>query len=662
MYLLRIEVGEEVLNKVSRYYDFHWSCQGGIVEQDVVDELPSSLRNAVSSHIGGALVHSLPFLCKSDEATMQLVASVLVPRVFMPGDRIVQEGERGIEMYFIKSGKVVVTSSDLSESSPLRVLSRDDFFGESCLLGSTVSGATVTACTYCECLSLNRDDFQQATVGSQQVKIDLANLVLQAKTKNKRAMQNFAAHPKCQRLMMEPSTSKGSTSSSTGHAMLLPGSLFLLLWSTFLLGICVYNAWIIPFRLAFDTSNSSMVIDWVFDAFFGLDMVLNYLFIAYIHNGELITDASKIRHHYLSSRFKMDLISTLPFDLIGYYMFPGTPIVGELLRLLKMFRLPSHFGTLETLFLFLEDHHVSLAGLRLVEFLSGVILFAHWAACGFFFFARWKSSRAVCLDTGCVWDGTWIQKQIHHGKLPIDGGATWQQYIRSFNWALPTLVVVVIGDVVPITSPETLYAFLLMAIGVTVNAAIVGNVANIVANLESDSSDFAQRVDQIRNYMHKHHLSYDLHARVDEFTRYLWSAHSGNVSEDDFVLRLPYTLQTDVIAQTRTRLLVQCPFFDFCTNDIVKALALCLKPLTFSPGEVVCAAGDFGQSMFFLERGTMQVAPSDGSAVLATLTSGSFFGETALFLKQPRSSSVCAVTFCDVFELGKENFLCCMST
>ena len=222
MYLLRIEVGEEVLNKVSRYYDFHWSCQGGIVEQDVVDELPSSLRNAVSSHIGGALVHSLPFLCKSDEATMQLVASVLVPRVFMPGDRIVQEGERGIEMYFIKSGKVVVTSSDLSESAPLSVLSRDDFFGESCLLGSTVSGATVTACTYCECLSLNRDDFQQATVGSQQVKIDLANLVLQAKMKNKRAMQNFAAHPKCQRLMMEPSTSKGSTSSSTGHAMLLP--------------------------------------------------------------------------------------------------------------------------------------------------------------------------------------------------------------------------------------------------------------------------------------------------------------------------------------------------------------------------------------------------------------------------------------------------------
>jgi len=651
MYLLRISVGGDVLDKVAQYYDYHWTCQGGVVEQDVMDELPNSLQNAISSHISGPLLHSLPFLSRCDEATLQMVASVLIPRVFMPNDCIVKEGERGVEMYFVKSGEVVVTSSAISV--PLRVLSKNDFFGESCLLGSSVSGATVKASTYCECLSLNRDDFQQVITGCKQVKVDLANIVIQAKNKNSRSIRNFEKHPKCLRLTMEASsdTDADTKAKSTTPAMFLPGSLFLLLWSSFLLSICIYNAWIIPFRLAFDTANNSIVIDWVFDTCFVLDVVLNYLFIAYVHNGELITDSKRIKRNYMATRFKMDLISTFPFDLAAYYLFPGTPLIGEMLRLLKMFRLGRHFGTLEKLFLFLEDHHISLAGLRLVEFLSGVVLFAHWAACGFFLFARWKSSRAECEVLGCEWEGTWIQKQIEDGKLPIDGGATWQQYIRSFNWALPTLVVVVIGDVVPITSPETLYAFLLMAIGVTVNAAIVGNVANIVANLESDSSDFARRVDQIRSYMHKHHLSYDLHARVDDFTRYLWSAHGGNLSEDDFVLRLPYTLQTDVITQTRTRLLMNCPFFDYCTSDVVKALALCLKPSLFSPGEIICAAGDFGQSMFFLEQGKVQVF-SD-SKVLATLGSGSFFGETALFLKQPRSSSVCASSFCDIFELGK---------
>jgi len=159
-----------------------------------------------------------------------------------------------------------------------------------------------------------------------------------------------------------------------------------------------------------------------------------------------------------------------------------------------------------------------LAGLRLVEFLSGVILIAHWAACGFFLIARLKSRQNDCLGVverdalaKCLWKGTWINKQIYDGKLPNDGGVTWQHYIRSFNWALPTLVVVVIGDVIPTTNPETLYAFLLMAGGVTVNAAIIGNVANIVANLETDSSNFAQRVDDVRNYMHNHHLPWELH-------------------------------------------------------------------------------------------------------------------------------------------------------
>ena len=89
-----------------------------------------------------------------------------------------------------------------------------------------------------------------------------------------------------------------------------------------------------------------------------------------------------------------------------------------------------------------------------------------------------------------------------------------------------------------------------------------------------------------------------------------------------------------MISQTRTRLLLQCPFFDFCTDDVIKSLALCLKPCQFNAGDVIIHADDFGQSMFFLENGTVQVVPSDGSAVLATLVSGSFFGETSVSEKK----------------------------
>lgn len=70
-------------------------------------------------------------------------------------------------------------------------------------------------------------------------------------------------------------------------------------------------------------------------------------------------------------------------------------------------------------------------------------------------------------------------------------------YIRSFDWALPTLVVVVIGNVMPITSAETPYVFLWIVIGVSIDATIIGNVANIVANLETDSTEFVERLGAI---------------------------------------------------------------------------------------------------------------------------------------------------------------------
>ena len=95
MYLLRVKVDDDVLDKVSQYYDYHWSRQGGVIEQEVVDELPISLRNAVSSHISGALSRSLPFFSRCDEATINTIASVLIPRVFMPNDCIVQ-GKRNL--------------------------------------------------------------------------------------------------------------------------------------------------------------------------------------------------------------------------------------------------------------------------------------------------------------------------------------------------------------------------------------------------------------------------------------------------------------------------------------------------------------------------------------------------------------------------------------
>jgi voltage-gated potassium channel len=60
--------------------------------------------------------------------------------------------------------------------------------------------------------------------------------------------------------------------------------------------------------------------------------------------------------------------------------------------------------------------------------------------------------------------------------------------------------------------------------------------------------------------------------------------------------------------------------------------------------------------MFFISRGQCEVIGTDGRTVVATLRGGDFFGEIALLEHRPRSASVRAATYCDLYRLDKESF------
>eukprot|EP00804_Cyclotella_cryptica_P021886 CCRYP_000852-RA/>CCRYP_000852-RA protein AED:0.03 eAED:0.03 QI:454/0.9/0.90/1/0.7/0.72/11/722/2116 len=665
-----VNLGDDAIEKIISYYNHNWSRQGGVVDQEIMDELSTPLRTYVASYINESTISSAPFFSRCDETTKQLILSALQHRQFIPSDVIVEEGVAGNEMFFLHRGEATATVAYMPKI-PFRIFRSGDYFGEGGLLRmSPTNFETVTASMYCECFSLARNHFDEALEGSsivKDVKADIANFQLKSIIKSKKILQNISQHSKCIRLTVESELVEESSSTTLKSAWVLPPtSTYYLIWNCFLFAACVYNAWTIPFRLAFKTSlDSSTFMDWVFDMLFLLDMLVNYRCVGFTEDGEVITDIGRIKRNYMLRRFKTDILSSFPFYLIVFRFWPrvsSTTIgfyIRNMLRVLKLLRFPRYFGVIEKVFAVLQDKNIPLAPMRLVEFFGGVIFIAHFAACGFFTFARWNkkncSGSEDMLSLGCQWDGTWIKRQIYNGKLPAGGGEVWQQYIRSFNWALPTLVVVVIGDVVPTTSPETLYAFLWMFIGMTINASIIGNVANIVANLESEQNDFATKVDEIKRYMFRHHLSYDLHSKVDAFTRYLWIAHKGSTNDDDFILRLPHSLRT-ITLQRRLKHIQNCPFFDFCSSDIVDSLSMCMRPLVFCAGDTIAHSGDMGQEMFFLERGKVIVVSSDRqSTVFATLGEGSYFGETSLFFKQPRATAVKAVTFCDVLELLKKD-------
>jgi len=59
-------------------------------------------------------------------------------RVYQDGDIIVREGDKGSEMYIIKSGSVKVTKKTHKGQITLTTLSHGDFFGEMALFEQAI--------------------------------------------------------------------------------------------------------------------------------------------------------------------------------------------------------------------------------------------------------------------------------------------------------------------------------------------------------------------------------------------------------------------------------------------------------------------------------------------------------------------------------------------
>jgi CPA1 family monovalent cation:H+ antiporter len=101
------------------------------------------------------LVASVPLLRDLGPEATGEIARLLVPRLALPGERIVREGERGDAMFFIASGAVEV----VLPNERVR-LGTGDFFGEMALVNRRPRRADVVAIAYTRLLVLGRDAFR----------------------------------------------------------------------------------------------------------------------------------------------------------------------------------------------------------------------------------------------------------------------------------------------------------------------------------------------------------------------------------------------------------------------------------------------------------------------------------------------------------------------
>jgi len=96
--------------------------------------------------------------------------------------------------------------------------------------------------------------------------------------------------------------------------ILLPDNLFKQIWDLVMLIFILYQSVVIPLKLSFDVQVHD-TIDLVQDCCFFIDIILNFN-LAHYEKGVLIGERKQIAINYLKSWFFIDLLATLPYNLL----------------------------------------------------------------------------------------------------------------------------------------------------------------------------------------------------------------------------------------------------------------------------------------------------------------------------------------------------------
>ena len=343
-----------------------------------------------------------------------------------------------------------------------------------------------------------------------------------------------------------------------------------------------------------------------------LDLLLTLLFVADIAVNA--GDSKRTGLPYGRFLLSADILAAIPF-----YLIPGCSwLLG--LRLFKLARVAKAMGAWR------QQHLHRWNALRLVYFVYWLAIAVHWLATG------WLALRGIS-----------------------PGADQWTLYLRSLYWCISTITTIGYGDITPANNEQVVYAMVVMIFGVGMYGYVIANISTIIGNLQPARTRYLANMEKLGAFMRSREIPPAMQRRIRDYYGYVWE-HRLGYDETSIVQGLPPGLLVEVSLFLKRDIIAKVPFFKGAGEELIKEIALVMQPVIYTPGDTVFHAGEPGADMFFISRGHCEVIGTDGRSIVATLLEGDFFGEIALLEHRPRSASVRAVTYCDLYRLDKESF------
>jgi voltage-gated potassium channel len=367
---------------------------------------------------------------------------------------------------------------------------------------------------------------------------------------------------------------------------------------------------------------------WVILSLFALDILVNFNSTVKVEHS-VSGDRRVIAKNYLKGWFTVDFITAFPFDFFILLIF-GVPdehdgrhfyfIILQLITLVKLLKVKKITKELQ------QYLRINPGVMRLMDFAFWFTQAVHYIALGWIVIGAAETAR-----------------------ISID------QYIRSLYWSVTTVATIGYGDYYPDhdSNLQIIYTIIVQIFGVGMYGYIIGNVSGLIANLDVARAEFVKKIESVRIYLNNKSIPKDMQEKILSYYYYIWDK-KRNVSEDNPLSDLPVSISLEIMLYLNRDMLMKVDLFRHADDIFVREAIQMLKPLIYLPEDYIIRQGEYGDCMFFLSSGEIEVLVNGKQA--AKLGPGSTFGETSLLIGEKRSASIHTLTYCEVYRLSKSDF------
>ncbi|XP_038160206.1 cyclic nucleotide-gated cation channel beta-3 [Cyprinodon tularosa] len=405
-------------------------------------------------------------------------------------------------------------------------------------------------------------------------------------------------------------------------------------WLTVVAVAYNYNVWLSPVRLAFPYHSQTTIPFWIFfdilsDIVNVIDIVVWQPRLQFVKAGDIIKDRALTKVHYRKSyRFKTDIFSIIPFDLLSLHFG-----FSSIYRFNRFIRIESFFEFSDRL-----ESIMAKAYIWRVARTTGYLLYMlHLNACAFYVASVHQGLAST----------TWV----------YDGKGT--AYLRCYYFAVRSLINIG-GLPEPVTLFEITFQMTNFFIGVFVFSSLIGQMRDVIGAATAAQTYFRASMDGCVAYMNTYTIPKLVQNRVRTWYNYTW-ASQGMLDESELLDKMPLVMRIAIAVDINLATFQKIQLFQGCDQQMLVDMLLRLKSIIYLPGDFVVKKGDIGKEMYIIKSGAVQVVGGpDNSIVFVTLKAGCVFGEISLLQSAKdggnrRTANVKAYGFANLFVLEKKD-------